>query len=156
MWEEEDVSRRFDGLLGNWTSPIRSKRISRRGGTAQSAPAPAPAPAPTGHTTHACHSLEAQELTNHPDTPSPRTTTASPSSRPRNSTSSFPSRDLFCPIHKLTHPSGGLAAGFGGVAGFFALFFFAEVPKVRDDIMKKIPILDKFFTHEIPPEDNPF
>ncbi|KAI4682906.1 hypothetical protein J4E81_009530 [Alternaria sp. BMP 2799] len=51
---------------------------------------------------------------------------------------------------------GGLAAGFGGVAGFFALFFFAEVPKVRDDIMKKIPILDKFFTVEIPPEDNPF
>lgn len=49
-----------------------------------------------------------------------------------------------------------LAAGFGGVAGFFALFFFAEVPKVRDDIMKKIPVLDKFFTHEIPPEDNPF
>ncbi|KAE8825548.1 hypothetical protein PTNB73_08546 [Pyrenophora teres f. teres] len=51
---------------------------------------------------------------------------------------------------------GMLAAGFGGVAGFFALFFFAEVPKVRDDIMKKIPVLDKFFTHEIPPEDNPF
>ncbi|CAG5152514.1 uncharacterized protein ALTATR162_LOCUS2800 [Alternaria atra] len=51
---------------------------------------------------------------------------------------------------------GVLAAGFGGVAGFFALFFFAEVPKVRDDIMKKIPVLDKFFTHEIPPEDNPF
>ncbi|KNG50406.1 cytochrome b-c1 complex subunit 10 [Stemphylium lycopersici] len=51
---------------------------------------------------------------------------------------------------------GALAAGFGGVAGFFALFFFAEVPKVRDDIMKKIPVLDKFFTHEIPPEDNPF
>ncbi|USP80785.1 hypothetical protein yc1106_08059 [Curvularia clavata] len=51
---------------------------------------------------------------------------------------------------------GTLAAGFGGVAGFFALFFFAEVPKVRDDIMKKIPVLDKFFTNEIPPEDNPF
>jgi hypothetical protein len=57
---------------------------------------------------------------------------------------------------KLTLTSGVLAAGFGGVAGFFALFFFAEVPKVRDDIMKKIPVLDKFFTNEIPPEDNPF
>ncbi|KAI8943765.1 hypothetical protein NX059_001741 [Plenodomus lindquistii] len=51
---------------------------------------------------------------------------------------------------------GVLAGGFGGAAGFFALFFFAEVPKVRDDIMKKIPVLDKFFTNEIPPEDNPF
>jgi hypothetical protein len=73
------------------------------------------------------------------------------------------------PAHRYTIPKnyhgltlnqaakyGVLAAGFGGVAGFFALFFFAEVPKVRDDIMKKIPVLDKFFTHEIPPEDNPF
>ncbi|KAL6708373.1 hypothetical protein ACN47E_003297 [Coniothyrium glycines] len=51
---------------------------------------------------------------------------------------------------------GALAAGFGGVAGFFALWFFAEVPRVRDDIMKKIPVLDKFFTKEIAPEDNPF
>jgi len=51
---------------------------------------------------------------------------------------------------------GTIAGGFGGAAGFFALFFFAEVPRVRDDIMKKIPLLDKFFTNEIPPEDNPF
>lgn len=57
---------------------------------------------------------------------------------------------------QLTLRSGVLAGGFGGVAGFFALFFFAEVPKVRDDIMKKIPIVDRFFTNEIPPEDNPF
>jgi hypothetical protein len=25
---------------------------------------------------------------------------------------------------------------FGGVAGFFALFFFSDVPKVRNDIMQ--------------------
>ncbi|KAF2243205.1 hypothetical protein BU26DRAFT_554770 [Trematosphaeria pertusa] len=51
---------------------------------------------------------------------------------------------------------GGLAAAFGGVAGVFALFFFAEVPRVREDIMKKIPILGDYFIKEIPPEDNPF
>ncbi|KAF1970123.1 hypothetical protein BU23DRAFT_474948 [Bimuria novae-zelandiae CBS 107.79] len=51
---------------------------------------------------------------------------------------------------------GGLAAGFGGVAGFFALFFFAEVPRVRKDIMQKVPILGDYFIQEIPPEDNPF
>ncbi|KAF1961493.1 hypothetical protein CC80DRAFT_488751 [Byssothecium circinans] len=51
---------------------------------------------------------------------------------------------------------GRLAAGFGGVAGFFALFFFAEVPRVRDDIMLKIPVLGDYFRNEIPPEDNPF
>jgi hypothetical protein len=48
-----------------------------------------------------------------------------------------------------------MAAGFGGVAGFFALFFFAEVPKVRDDIMMRTP-LGPFFKKEIAPEDNPF
>lgn len=48
-----------------------------------------------------------------------------------------------------------MAAGFGGVAGFFALFFFAEVPKVRDDIMMRTP-LGSFFKKEIAPEDNPF
>jgi hypothetical protein len=52
--------------------------------------------------------------------------------------------------------SGMLAGGFGGVAGFFALFFFAEVPRVREDIMKKVPILGSYFNVEIPPEDNPF
>lgn len=56
----------------------------------------------------------------------------------------------------MTLRSGILAGGFGGVAGFFALFFFAEVPKVRDDIMKKVPVLSSFFTKEIAPEDNPF
>ena len=56
----------------------------------------------------------------------------------------------------LTYPSGMLLGGFGGVAGFFALFFFAEVPRVREDIMKKIPVLGDYFIKEVPPEDNPF
>ncbi|KAF2443387.1 hypothetical protein P171DRAFT_521950 [Karstenula rhodostoma CBS 690.94] len=51
---------------------------------------------------------------------------------------------------------GGLAAGFGGVAGFFALFFFAEVPRVRNDIMLKIPVIGDYFIVDVPPEDNPF
>ncbi|ORY15496.1 ubiquinol-cytochrome-c reductase complex subunit-domain-containing protein [Clohesyomyces aquaticus] len=51
---------------------------------------------------------------------------------------------------------GVLAGGFGGVAGIFAIFFFAEVPRVREDIMKKIPVLGSYFVKEIPPEDNPF
>ncbi|KAF2826100.1 hypothetical protein CC86DRAFT_370208 [Ophiobolus disseminans] len=53
--------------------------------------------------------------------------------------------------------AGVLAGGFGGVAGFFALFFFAEVPKVREDIMKKIPVLGDYpWSKQIAPEDNPF
>jgi hypothetical protein len=63
----------------------------------------------------------------------------------------------FLQTHQLTPPpSGILAGGFGGVAGFFALFFFAEVPRVREDIMKKVPVLGSYFNVEIPPEDNPF
>ncbi|KAJ9641973.1 hypothetical protein H2201_004507 [Coniosporium apollinis] len=51
---------------------------------------------------------------------------------------------------------GATLGGFGAVAGIFALFFFAEVPKVRKDIMQKMPIIGDYFIHEIPPEDNPF
>ncbi|KAL2349650.1 ubiquinol-cytochrome-c reductase complex subunit-domain-containing protein [Cryomyces antarcticus] len=51
----------------------------------------------------------------------------------------------------------GITAGsFGAVAGIFALFFFAEVPKVRKDIMQRVPIIGDYFVREIPPKDNPF
>lgn len=63
-------------------------------------------------------------------------------------------------FHGITAKSamryGTLAAGFGGVAGIFALFFFAEVPRVREDIMKKVPVLGDYFDVKIAPEDNPF
>ncbi|KAF2092898.1 hypothetical protein NA57DRAFT_81829 [Rhizodiscina lignyota] len=51
---------------------------------------------------------------------------------------------------------GTLAAGFGTCAGIFALFFFAEVPKVSKDIMQKVPVLGDYFRKEVAPEDNPF
>jgi len=51
---------------------------------------------------------------------------------------------------------GTMAAGFGVSAGIFALFFFAEVPTIRKDIMEKIPILGDYFHVEVAPEDNPF
>jgi hypothetical protein len=56
----------------------------------------------------------------------------------------------------ITPYSGTTAAGFGAVAGIFALFFFADVPKVRKDIMQKIPFIGNHFVKEIAPEDNPF
>lgn len=46
--------------------------------------------------------------------------------------------------------------GFGAAAGIFALFFFDGVPKVRKDIMQKIPYIGSFYDNEVPPEDNPF
>ncbi|RKF54979.1 QCR10 domain-containing protein [Golovinomyces cichoracearum] len=45
---------------------------------------------------------------------------------------------------------------FGGVAGFFALFFFGDVPRVRKDIYEKIPVFGQYFEKKIPPSDNPF
>ncbi|KAL8756149.1 MAG: hypothetical protein Q9184_004591 [Pyrenodesmia sp. 2 TL-2023] len=42
-----------------------------------------------------------------------------------------------------------------GVAGIvFALQFFADVPKVRTDIMQKLPLVGDYFIREIPPSDN--
>ena len=51
---------------------------------------------------------------------------------------------------------GATLAGFGASAGIFALFFFAEVPKVRNDILQKMPVIGDYFVREVPPEDNPF
>ena len=51
---------------------------------------------------------------------------------------------------------GSILAGFGVSAGIFGLFFFGEVPKVRNDILSKMPVIGDYFVREIPPEDNPF
>lgn len=48
------------------------------------------------------------------------------------------------------------AGAFGAAAGIFALFFFGEVPKVRNDILQKVPIVGPYFHREVAPEDNPF
>ncbi|RDW90966.1 hypothetical protein BP5796_02131 [Coleophoma crateriformis] len=45
-------------------------------------------------------------------------------------------------------------AGFGGVAGFFALFFFSDIPRVRKDILQKVPIAGEYFVKEVHPADN--
>jgi hypothetical protein len=49
-----------------------------------------------------------------------------------------------------------MLATFGAATGIFALFFFAEIPRVRKDIVEKIPIIGGYFHKEVPPEDNPF
>ncbi|KAL1614218.1 hypothetical protein SLS54_009936 [Diplodia seriata] len=53
-------------------------------------------------------------------------------------------------------PNGTTLAGFGAAAGVFAIFMFAEVPRVREDIMKKVPVLGEYFDVKVAPEDNPF
>lgn len=70
--------------------------------------------------------------------------------------------------------SGITAGSFGVVGGVFVLFFFADVPKVRRDIMQvgrllllcfprgitfpdnqqKLPVVGDYFVREIPPSDN--
>lgn len=49
-----------------------------------------------------------------------------------------------------------LGAGFAGALGITAVFFFAEIPRMSQDVMQNIPILGDYFVKEIPPEDNPF
>ncbi|OBT39316.1 hypothetical protein VE00_10068 [Pseudogymnoascus sp. WSF 3629] len=57
---------------------------------------------------------------------------------------------------KATTKLGMTLAGFGATAGFFALFFFGEVPIVRKDILSKVPFIGERFIREIPASDNPF
>ncbi|KAJ5373131.1 Cytochrome b-c1 complex subunit 10 [Penicillium concentricum] len=51
---------------------------------------------------------------------------------------------------------GSIAAGFGVALGSGALFIFGEVPRVRNDILRKLPYLDTYYDRTIPAEDNPF
>ncbi|KAL2872458.1 cytochrome b-c1 complex subunit 10 [Aspergillus lucknowensis] len=51
---------------------------------------------------------------------------------------------------------GSIAATFGVSAGVFAVFFFGEVPRVRKDVLQKLPFFDTYLDRTIAPEDNPF
>ena len=58
---------------------------------------------------------------------------------------------------KLTRSNSAIMTGLFGVsAGIFALYFFSQVPRVREDIIEPIPFIGEFFHKETPPEDNPF
>lgn len=49
----------------------------------------------------------------------------------------------------------GLTAGaFGGVAGIAALYFLEGVPRVRRDILQKLPVMGDYWDYEIPASDN--
>lgn len=50
--------------------------------------------------------------------------------------------------------SGTIAGSFGVAAGIFAVFFFGEVPRVRKDILQKLPFLDTYLDRTVAPEDN--
>ncbi len=52
--------------------------------------------------------------------------------------------------------SGIMASLFGVSVGVFALYFFSAVPRVREDILEKLPGIGDYFHQEVPPEDNPF
>lgn len=50
--------------------------------------------------------------------------------------------------------SGSVAAGFGVAIGSGALFIFGEVPRVRNDILRKLPFFDTYYDRTVAPEDN--
>ncbi|KAL8702592.1 MAG: hypothetical protein Q9201_004224 [Fulgogasparrea decipioides] len=54
----------------------------------------------------------------------------------------------------LNFHSGITAGSFSLVGATMLLYFFSEVPKVRTDIMQKIPLVGDYYIKEIPPEDN--
>lgn len=50
--------------------------------------------------------------------------------------------------------SGFKAGAFGGVALFAVIFYASGIPRVQNDILMKIPFLEKYYVKEIPPSDN--
>ncbi|ETS83107.1 hypothetical protein PFICI_04983 [Pestalotiopsis fici W106-1] len=48
------------------------------------------------------------------------------------------------------------AGAFGGVALFAVIFYASGIPRVQDDILKKIPGLRSYYERDIPASDNPF
>lgn len=57
----------------------------------------------------------------------------------------------------LTVKHRGIMAGLFGVAGgVMGIFFLDSVPRIKEDILAKIPVVGDFFVEEVPPEDNPF
>ncbi|KAI1176061.1 ubiquinol-cytochrome-c reductase complex subunit-domain-containing protein [Nemania sp. FL0916] len=51
----------------------------------------------------------------------------------------------------------GLKSGFYGGVAFFAVIFFASgIPRVKKDILQKVPVIGSYFINEIPASDNPF
>ncbi|KAF4509064.1 hypothetical protein G6O67_005370 [Ophiocordyceps sinensis] len=46
---------------------------------------------------------------------------------------------------------------FGGAAGVAALLFVSGIPRVRQDVLQKVPFLGNLFIkEEVPASDNPF
>lgn len=53
------------------------------------------------------------------------------------------------------YPSGTMATSFGAAAGIFAVFFFGDVPRVREDILVNLPMVGGLFEKPaLAPEDN--
>lgn len=52
--------------------------------------------------------------------------------------------------------SGFKAGAFGGVALFAVIFYASGIPRVQEDILKKIPGLRSYYEKDVPASDNPF
>ena len=61
----------------------------------------------------------------------------------------------FC-LKPLTKHSGIGLGAFAASLGFGGLYFISYVPRVREDIMRNVPIIGPYFVKEVPPEDDPF
>lgn len=68
-----------------------------------------------------------------------------PPPNPQNSKLTSP------PSRLLSKNRGITLAGFGGVAGFFAIYLLEGVPRVRRDIFSKIPVIGEYWEGREPP-----
>ncbi|CCX29986.1 cytochrome b-c1 complex subunit 10 [Pyronema domesticum] len=61
------------------------------------------------------------------------------------------------PLKNLAH-HGISAAAFGGVALVAVLFFGEGIPRVQNDVLKKIPVVNEYWLSKkpVPASDSPF
>ncbi|KAF8243321.1 hypothetical protein K440DRAFT_613742 [Wilcoxina mikolae CBS 423.85] len=70
--------------------------------------------------------------------------------RPTINVAGFPLKSLI--------PLGVASAGFGGVALIAVLYFAEGIPRVQNDVLKKIPLVGNYYASKkpIPASDSPF
>ncbi|KAI1334437.1 ubiquinol-cytochrome-c reductase complex subunit-domain-containing protein [Xylariaceae sp. FL0016] len=48
------------------------------------------------------------------------------------------------------------AGAMGGVALFAVIYYASGIPRVKRDILQKVPFIGGYFINEVPASDNPF
>ncbi|KAK7750822.1 glucosyltransferase [Diatrype stigma] len=74
----------------------------------------------------------------------------------RSKLTKAPTLPLFETTGTTTSRTGLNLGAFGGVALFAVIFYASGIPKLKKDVLQKLPVIGDHFVTVIPPSDNPF